>query len=54
MMFEADNVNNNCKNAELLERNQIYNLDPFNSLVPAASACIPNGQTKIQVHIIYD
>ena len=54
IMFDAENGNNNWKDAEFFEINQIYNFDPFDSLSPATSDHIPPGHTKIQVHLIYD
>ena len=54
MVFDADNVNTNWKDAELLALKQIYNFAPFKSLGSVRKARIPPGHTKIQVHIIYD
>ena len=53
MIFYADNVNTNCTGAELLELKKIYNFDTFESLVPVNKVCIPPGNNKIQVHLIY-
>ena len=53
MMFGADNGNTKWKGTDLLELKQIYNFDPFDSLSPATSSCIPPGHTNIQVHLIY-
>ena len=53
-MFDADNGNTNWKDAELLELKQIYNFNNFESLGTVKKACIPPGNTKIQVDIIYD
>ena len=53
-MFDADNGNTNWKGAELLELEKIYKFDNFESLGPVNKSCIPTGQTKIQVHLIYD
>ena len=47
MFFDANNGNNNWKDAELLEINHIYNFYPFDSLGPDLSACILPGHTKI-------
>ena len=47
MMFDADNGHTNCKDAEILELNQIYNFNPFNHLRPATSACITTVHTMI-------
>ena len=54
MMFDAKNANTNWKDDDILELNQIYNFDLFNSLRLVTSACIPPGHTKIQVDVIYD
>ena len=53
IMFDAENGNTNWKDAEFFEINQIYNFDPFDSLISSTSARIPPGHTKIQVHLIY-
>ena len=53
MMFDAENGNTNWEDADLLELKQIYNFDPFDSLGPVNSACIPLVHNKIQLHIIY-
>ena len=53
MIFYADNVNTNCKGAELLELKKIYNFGPFESLSPVKNTHIPPSHTKIQVHLIY-
>ena len=54
MMFDADNGNKNWKDADLLEPKKIYNFDTFESLGTVKKARIPPGNTKIQVHLIYD
>ena len=54
MMFDTDNGNTNWKDADILELNQIYKFDPFDSLGPATSGRIPPGHINIQVHLIYD
>ena len=47
MLFDADNGNINWEGFDILEIKQIYKFDPFNSLGPVNSACIPSGHTKI-------
>ena len=54
MIFDANNGNTNCKDAELLKLKHIYNFDPFDSIRPVASTLIPPVHTKVQVHLIYD
>ena len=54
MIFDANNGNTNCKDAELLKLKHIYNFDPFDSIRPVASARILPVHTKVQVHLIYD
>ena len=54
MMFDSDNGNTNCKDAEILELKKIYNFYPFESLGTVSKACIPLGNTKIQVYLIYN
>ena len=39
-MFDADNLNTNWKDADLLELKQIYNFDTFESLGPVKKAHI--------------
>ena len=53
VMFLYDNSNTNWKDAKLFVLKQIYNFDPFGSLIPVTSARIPPGHTKIQVHILF-
>ena len=47
MIFDANNVNTNWKDSELLELKQIYNFDPFDYLGPVNSARITTSHTKI-------
>ena len=54
MMFDADNLNTNWKDSELLEQKKIYNFNPFESLVTVNKSHILPGHTKIQVRIIYN
>ena len=54
MDFDADNRKIKCKDDEILEVKQIYNIDLFESIGAFNNACIPHGSTKIQVHLIYD
>ena len=53
-MFDADNGNTNWKEAELLELNQIYNFDPFNSPSTDMSNRITPGHINIKLHLIYE
>ena len=53
-MFDANNGNTKCKDAELLKLKKMYNFDPFESLGPVSKARIPPDHTKIQVHLIYN
>ena len=53
IMFDAKNGKTNCKGAEILKINQIYNFYPFDYLGPATSTWILPCHTKIQVHLIY-
>ena len=53
MMFDSDNLNTNCKGAELLELKKIYNFGPFEYLGPVKKTHILPSHTKIQVHLIH-
>ena len=47
MIFDANKVNTNWKDSELLELKQIYKFYPFDYLGPVNSARIPTSHTKI-------